>query len=61
MFLLDIQSWDFLLRVSQLREMAEELLQARSDYKELEVNWISGFLIRHSTLQSKYSRTLNQE
>ena len=61
MFLLDIQLWNFLLRVSQLREMAKELLQARGDYKELEVNWISGFLICHSTLQSKYSRTLNQE
>ena len=60
-WILDIQSWEFPLRISQLREIAEELLKARSDYKKLGVNWISEFLTRHPTLQSKYSRTLDQE
>ncbi len=60
-WVLDIQSWGFPPRVSQLREMAEELLQARGDYKELGVNWTSGFLTRHPMLQWKYSRTLDQE
>ena len=41
--------------------MAHELLQAKSDYKELGVNWNSGFLERHRALQSKYSPTLDQE
>lgn len=42
--------------------MVEELLlQAKSDYKELEVNWISGFLACHHTLKSKYSQYLGQK
>lgn len=41
--------------------MAEELLQAKQDYKELEKKWISGFLSRHPTLQAKYSCTLDQD
>lgn len=49
-WVLDIQSWGFSPRISQLREMAEELLQARGDYKELGVNWTSGFLTRHPML-----------
>ena len=60
-WILDIQSWGFFSRVSQLREMAKKLLQTRDDYKELGVNWISGFLTWHPTLQSKYSRTLDQK
>ncbi len=35
--------------------MAEELLRAKGDYKELRKNWVSGFLGRHPTLQAKYS------
>ena len=42
-WVLNIQLWRFFLRVSQLQEMAEELLQARGDYKELGINKISGF------------------
>ena len=60
-WVLDIQSWGFPPRISQLREMAEELLQAKGDYKELGVNWTPGFLTRYPMLQSKYSRTLDQE
>ena len=41
--------------------MAEELLQAKADYKEPEKNWISRFLGRHPTLQAKYNRTLGQD
>ena len=47
----EIQSWGFPPRVGQLREMAEKLLQARGDYKELGINWTSGFLARHLMLQ----------
>lgn len=31
----EIQAWGFPSRVAQLREMGEELLQAKGDYKEL--------------------------
>ena len=41
--------------------MAEGLLKAKGDYKELGKNWISGFLNRHPTLQAKYSCILNQD
>ncbi len=41
--------------------MANELLQAKADYKELGVNWNSGFLERQPALQSKYSQTLDQD
>ncbi len=41
--------------------MAHELFQAKGDYKELGINWNSGFLERQPALQSKYSRTLDQE
>ena len=40
----EIQSWGFPPVVAQLREMAEELSQARGDYKELEITLTSGFL-----------------
>ena len=60
-WVLEIQSWGFPPRVAQLREMAEELLRAKGDYKELGKNWVSGFLGRHPTLQAKYSRTLDQD
>ena len=59
--MLEIQSWGFPPRISQLREMAEELLQAKGDYKELGTNWNIRFLDRHPVLQSKYSCTLDQE
>ncbi len=52
-WVLEIQSWIFLPRVAHLREMAEELLQMKSDYKELGKNWSSGFFSRHTILQSK--------
>lgn len=60
-WVVEIQSWGFPPRVAQLREMAEELLQARGDYKELGINWTSGFLACHPMLQSKHSRTLDQD
>lgn len=58
-WILEIQSWGFSLRVAQLREMAEELLQAKQDFKELSKNWTVEFLNCHPVLQSKYSRTLD--
>ena len=41
--------------------MAEELLRAKRDYKELGKNWVSGFLSCHPTLQAKYSHSLHQD
>ena len=41
--------------------MAKELLRAKQDFKELGKNWSEKFLGRHPILQSKYSRTLDQE
>ncbi len=60
-WVLEIQSWGFPPRVAQLRKMAEELLRAKGYYKELEKNWVLGFLGCHPTLQAKYSRTLDQD
>ncbi len=60
-WVLQLQAWGWPPRVAQLRDMAHELLQAKGDYKELGVNWNSGFLERYPALQSKYSRTLDQE
>lgn len=34
--------------------MAEELLRAKQDFKELGKNWSEKFLNRHPALQSKY-------
>ena len=41
--------------------MAEELLRAKQDFKELDKNWTEKFLNCYPILQSKYSRTLDQE
>ncbi len=41
--------------------MAQELLRAKQDFKELGKNWTEKFLGRHPILQSKYSWTLDQE
>ena len=61
-WVLEIQSWGFLSRVAQLREMAKELLQAKGDYKKVGKNWVSGFLGYHPTLQqAKYSRNLDED
>ncbi len=37
-WVLEIQSWGFPPRVDQLQEMAEQLLRAKGDYKELGKN-----------------------
>ncbi len=58
---LQLQAWGWPPKVAQLQDMAHKLLQAKGDYKELGVIWNSGFLERHPALQSKYSRTLDQE
>ena len=58
---LKLQSWGFPPRIAQLREMTEELLRVKQDFKELGKNWSEKFLNRHLILQSKYSRTLDQE
>ena len=49
-WILEIQSWRFIPRVAQLREMAMELLQAKGDHKELSKNWVSGYLSCYLTL-----------
>ncbi len=41
--------------------MAEKLLRAKQDFKELSKNWFEKFLSRHPVLQSKYSCTFDQE
>ena len=37
-WVLEIQSWGFSPRIAQLQEMAQELLRAKRDYKELGKN-----------------------
>ena len=51
--MLQLQSWGFPPRIAQLREMAEELLRAKQDFKELGKNLSEKFLGRHSVLQVK--------
>ncbi len=41
--------------------MAEELLQARHNFKEPGKNWTVGFFNCHPVLQSKYSHTLDPD
>ena len=41
--------------------MAQELLQAKGDYKELEKNWVLRFLGCYPMLQAKYSCTFDQD
>ncbi len=60
-WVLEIQSQGFPPRIAQLQEMAEELLQARHNFKELGKNWTKRFLNGHSVLQFKYSCTLDQD
>ena len=58
---LKLQSWKFLHRIAQLHKMVKELLQAKQDFKKLDKNWTKNFLSRHSLLQSKYKRTIDQK
>lgn len=60
-WILEIQAWGFPSRVAQLREMGEELLQAKGENKLLRKNWFQEFLYCYPTLQTKYSYTLNQD
>ena len=41
--------------------MAEELLQAKNDYKKLGVNKVSGFFTCNPMLQLKYNYILDQK
>ena len=58
--ILQLQAWGWPARVSLLRQMASNLLQAKGQYTVLGVNWQQSFLDQHSDLQAKYSCTLNQ-
>ena len=60
-WVLQLQSWRFPPRIAQLRKMAEELLRAKQDFKELSQNWSEKLLSRHPELRSKYSRTFDQK
>ncbi len=48
-------------RIAQLCKMAEELLRAKQDYKELDKNRSEKFYSCNPVLQSKYSRKFHQE
>ena len=48
-------------RIAQLYKIAEKLLQANQDFKELNKNWLEKFFGCYPILQSKYSRTLDQK
>lgn len=52
-WVLEIQTWGFPPRVAQLREMREELLQAKEDNKSLGKNWVQEFLFCYLTLKAK--------
>lgn len=58
-WVLQLQSWGFPPRIAQLCEIAQVLLRAKQDFKELGKNWSEKFLGRHPVLHSKYSRTLD--
>lgn len=60
-WVLQLQAWGWPPRVSQLRDMAHELLRGKDDNTKLGANWITWYLSRHPGLKSKYSRTLVQE
>ncbi len=59
--MLQIQSWRFLPTIVQLCKMAEELLRAKQDFKQLGKNSLEKSLSRHLLLQSKYICTLDQK
>lgn len=60
-WILQLQTWGWPPRISQLRDMASELLRGKGDTTKLGTNWISAYLDRHLGLKSKYSRTLDQD
>src|SRR5450432_4026227 len=49
-----LAKWGWPPRICQLRTMAEELLRAKGDRKELGVHWQEQFLSRFSELKTKY-------
>ena len=48
------------LRVSQVRQMAGEILVEKGDHKKLGINWVYKFLERHSELSSRFSQSLDK-
>jgi hypothetical protein len=54
-WLKQLEKWGAPGRVCQLRKMAEELLIAKGDTKELGVNWAGAFLRRHLDLKSMFT------
>jgi hypothetical protein len=53
-YCLQLEKWGSPARISQLRHMAEELLQAKGDTQPIGKNWPAHFLIRHPALKSVF-------
>jgi len=50
-----MEAWGWPARISQLRKMAVELLEAKGDTEPLGINWHHAFLDRHSELKSRFA------
>jgi len=53
-YCLQLEKWGSPTRISQLRHMAEELLQAKGQTQRTGKNWPGQFLKRHPTLKSVF-------
>ena len=60
-WVLQLYAWGWPAKNFHLRKMAVDLLKAKGETGTLGINWTSQFLKRHPELQSKYSRTLDQD
>jgi hypothetical protein len=54
LWICQLQNWGWPAKVYQVRGMAQELLQAKGDTKELGIHWTEQFLLRHPSLKSKF-------
>lgn len=60
-WIFQISEWGWPPRVSRVRYMACEMLQAKNDYRKLGLNWVYRYVGRYSDLRSCFSQPLDRE
>ena len=54
-WILQLASWGWPARISRVKQMAIEILQAKGDHQPLGINWVAKFLSRHNELKTRFS------
>ena len=60
-WILLLESWNFPPLVSQVRELAEEILRRKKNFTPLAIHWPQKFIIRHLEISSRWSQPFERD